>query len=549
MAATRVNVAIYCRISKDKSGRKANVKVQERDCRDLCEVEGWTVKQVFVDNDISAADPTKSRDRYDEMMTALAKGGFDVVVVTMADRLHRQPDELGQFVKAFLNSGMSQVATVRSGTFDLTTPNGLYNFRQEGNSAEREIGMLKLRIKRKKRAKAEAGEWNGGIRPFGYGFDPVDDTLQAKAAALARVNEVNPEEAALIKEAAQRILEGNSLRSISKDWIARGVLSTWGKPIFEITIKKVLISPRVIGKSQYQGEIVGDAQWPPILDEVTWEQVKTILTDPSRRRQVNQKSHALRGVLRCGRVLENGTVCGTGLTASPRSEGRRYVCHSRHGCGKLSIKADAVEEYVFALLLPMADSPDMRNVLRAEDEQGTQRVREILVANAKDEAKTQEYSDMFDEDEIDRATYVKRSGKLRDRITAREAQLTTIRGKSALSRLGGSVMAEWDEMSADDQRSILLSLVTDITVKPVLKHGYNHFDPDRLNIGWRTEAIQKMVHLYRGADGGWRVPAILFSTDPKQPLPESISRGRLLTPDEIKKMKKKGRPVPKSQAS
>ena len=252
----------------------------------------------------------------------------------MADRLHRQPDELGQFVKAFLKTGMSQVATVRSGTFDLTTPNGLYNFRQEGNSAEREIGMLKVRIKRKKRAKAEAGEWNGGIRPFGYGFDPVDDTPEAKAAALARINEVNPEEAALIREAAQRILEGNSLRSISKDWIARDILSTWGKPMYELTIKKVLISPRVIGKSQYQKEIVGDAQWPAILDEVTWEQVKTILTDPSRRRMTTTtRSHTLSGVLKCG-------LCGTRLTASPRSDGRRYVCHSRHGCGKLTIKAD-----------------------------------------------------------------------------------------------------------------------------------------------------------------------------------------------------------------
>ena len=35
---------------------------------------------MFVDNDIAASDPTKSRDHYDEMMTALAKGGFDVVV-------------------------------------------------------------------------------------------------------------------------------------------------------------------------------------------------------------------------------------------------------------------------------------------------------------------------------------------------------------------------------------------------------------------------------------------------------------------------------------
>ena len=80
----------------------------------------------------------------------------------------------------------------------------------------------------------------------------------------------------------------------------------------------------------------------------------------------------------------------------------------------------------------------MRNALRAEDEGSAHRVQDILVANAKDEEKIHEYSDMFDENEIDRATYVKRSGKLRDRITAREAELTTIRGRSALSRLGAA---------------------------------------------------------------------------------------------------------------
>ena len=48
-----------------------------------------------------------------------------------------------------------------------------------------------------------------------------------------------------------------------------------------------------------------------------------------------------------------------------------------------------------------------------------------------------------------------------------------------------------------------------------------------------------MVHLYRGADGGWRVPTILFTTDPEPALPETIVKGRVLTPDEIKKSKKK----------
>jgi hypothetical protein len=49
-------------------------------------------------------------------------------------------------------------------------------------------------------------------------------------------------------------------------------------------------------------------------------------------------------------------------------------------------------------------------------------------------------------------------------IAARDAQLVTLRGHSALDRLGGDVQAKWDSMSADDRRSIIQSLVARIEV-------------------------------------------------------------------------------------
>lgn len=112
---------------------------------------------------------------------------------------------------------------------------------------------------------------------------------------------------------------------------------------------------------------------------------------------------------------------------------------------------------------------------------------------------------------------------------------------------GGRYM--WSALNYDGRRAIILSLVDGIEVGKATNLGSHNFDPARVKVAYRTAAIQKLVHLYQGADGGWRIPSILFSTDPKQPLPETISRRRILTPDEIEKMKKKGRPVPKSQAS
>jgi DNA invertase Pin-like site-specific DNA recombinase len=46
--------AIYTRISADSNGDALGVQRQEADARRLCETRGWTVVEVFCDNDRSA---------------------------------------------------------------------------------------------------------------------------------------------------------------------------------------------------------------------------------------------------------------------------------------------------------------------------------------------------------------------------------------------------------------------------------------------------------------------------------------------------------------
>ncbi|MBA3489531.1 MAG: recombinase family protein, partial [Longispora sp.] len=45
---------IYVRISQDREGAGLGVARQETDCRALCERLGWTVVDVYADNDTSA---------------------------------------------------------------------------------------------------------------------------------------------------------------------------------------------------------------------------------------------------------------------------------------------------------------------------------------------------------------------------------------------------------------------------------------------------------------------------------------------------------------
>jgi len=181
------------------------------------------------------------------------------------------------------------------------------------------------------------------------------------------------------------------------------------------------------------------------------------------------------------------------LTANPRSDGRRYVCHSRHGCGKLTINADMVEKYVFDFLLPVADSPVMRDVLRSENEDVAKKAQALVLANSQDQAMLSQLEDDYADKVVTRQAFLRQSQRLSERIEARDAQLATLRGHSALDRLGDDVQANWDSMSADDKRSIIQSLVAHIEIKSVLKHGYNRFDPDRVNIVFRSEQFGKVL--------------------------------------------------------
>jgi hypothetical protein len=50
-------------------------------------------------------------------------------------------------------------------------------------------------------------------------------------------------------------------------------------------------------------------------------------------------------------------------------------------------------------------------------------------------------------------------------------------------------------MSAEDKRSIILSILESIEVGPVVKFGSNRFDPDRLNFVWRKRVDIESVNV------------------------------------------------------
>ncbi len=114
--------ALYTRISSDPSGQRSGVERQRQDCEAHCRARGWTVGEVFEDNDTSASNG-KPRRAYERMLAAVEAGGVDAIVTWHNDRLHRSPKELEAFIDLVERTRV-RLAVVTGGDYDLTTPEG-----------------------------------------------------------------------------------------------------------------------------------------------------------------------------------------------------------------------------------------------------------------------------------------------------------------------------------------------------------------------------------------------------------------------------------------
>lgn len=466
----RVRAAIYVRISDDRAGGGLGVQRQENDCRTVVvDPNGWTVADVYVDNDRSAYSG-KPRPAYRRMLEDAAAGNFDAIVAWHPDRLHRSPRELEEFIDLVERQKIT-VQTVRAGIIDLATPAGRMVARQLGAVARYESEHKSDRQRAKAREIALAGgNAGGGTRPFGFERDRVT---------------VRQDEAAAIREVAARVLAGESLGAACAYLNEAGMLTPTGKRWQTQVLRRMLMSARLSGQRDYKGEIVATAVWPAILSPEQTTALRRLLTDPARMTRRVARSYLLKGLMRC-------TDCDAVLVARPRTGGERcYVCASgardaRYaGCGKRRVLAEPVELFVTEAVLARLDHPDLRGTLddaaRLEDDgaqrrvdNATLRLDELAAAYAEERITMREW--LTAREPLERAL-----GRAREDAARRV-------GVGAAARhvgRGGALREAWPGLGVGEQHVIVAALVDRVMVAPGVR-GRNRFDPGRFEIVWRV---------------------------------------------------------------
>jgi site-specific DNA recombinase len=461
-----MDVAIYARLSQEddppKAGEPTATEQQIADCKARAASEGWNVVGVYEDPDVSASDPRRKRPEFERMLADLGDGvRVDRVVCWKLDRLLRQPKEAERIIE-LADERKFGIVSLSDPLVDLTSPNGRAMFRISITMAKAETETMSLRVRRKARSIAEAGRPNGGgIRSFGLTIDKES---------------IVPEEAVLIREAADRVLAGESLHSVAVSWERRGIRTPAGRKWESSSLKRMLIAPRIAGDRVHHGVVVGTGVIPALLDRETYDRLCSVLVARSGRgAHPSVRRHFLTGLVYCGR-------CGQKLVARPDARGQtRYACPPLQGCGGIVVAKKNIEPMITAALIVRASKGFAKRSMTEDTSD------DDLALLRDDQAALEEAATGYFVDRtISKVEYQTVRSRLEARIDATRRRLERSTSTAGRARLAGlNLAAEWDSWSAPRQHDVAALLIDRITVKPAPRRG-TRFDPDRIDVEWKA---------------------------------------------------------------
>lgn len=446
--------AIYTRISKDLTLEGLGVARQLKDCRELAAKKGWEVVEVFEDNDVSAYG-TKPRPAYLRLKSLMQAGGVDAVIVYAADRLHRNPRELEDWMDLASATGIFIHSASTESKIDLSSPDGQMIARVVTAFAHGEVAKTRMRILRKQLELAESGAWPG---QKSYGFSAAGTVIS--------------EEAEVIREMSARVLHGEGFNAIARDFNERGVPTARGGGWRAASIQNILRAPRIAGLRVHKGQIAAKGQWEAIVSEDTFTMLSAKLA-PGRSggTRGGARKHLLTGLLVCSK-------CGTGMVKSINGSSKKpsYRCPKNVGsaaCGGTTIVAAEAEAWLAEAAFKFQDA----RVVGQSDV--TQAWLEKVGAL---DARLSEMAADHAVNLISRAEWM----AARDAIAKARSALPTpvIRPRELTT---GSMLREaWSDLAVSVRRAVLDDVFVHVTVIPRRQvTGPKSFDSGRLVPEWR----------------------------------------------------------------
>lgn len=480
----------YLRLSHE-----GDLELQRAKVIALAKRHGAVIVEWYEDNDKSASRYAVGvRTEFWRLLDDVRAGRIDMILFYDSDRFLRDPPELEDMID--LCDEMRDLRIEHeTGDLNLKTDGGRLIARMLCAKAAGESDATSRREKiRHEQIAKEGRPSGGGMRAFGY-----DESGMV----------LREDEAKLIRDAAKRVLAGQSVRSIAREWTEAGVpTATWQpgepvKPWAMQTVKRILVSARIAGQREhYEHRIVRNrkagtrkrvreyvgtfpAAWPAIISEEDHARLRSLLGDPGRRTsspQAFSRRYLLSGLLYCGRE-----GCGQKMGGAQRNGKDGYTCHREGGCHRCGISAAVIDDLVCEAVIARLEATAVKRARKAKAKadaaQGPDPYAEVEAIEARIEMLSDDY---HVNGTITAKAYNSSFGKLNALLDDAKARLAAVRPGDALDGAGvnvGTLRAAWPELAVDKRRAIIGTIVERIMLTPG-QRGVNVDPMERIDIRW-----------------------------------------------------------------
>lgn len=492
------SASILLRLSKQAGETNLSLAGMRADCVALAERTGFDVHEIHVDDGISGA--VRDRPGFVAWLDDGRTGKVDGLITYSGDRLTREGVNAAAMVLDVVEGkNPTTGAIVRTPIRFLTADDGLdssgdptgfrFNFviKAEVARAERERIVSRNRAAQR-RLRGEEGRFRGGECPYGYRSVPRE-----RGGFTLEIDET---ESGVVREAARRVIAGESLYAVALDFTARGVPTRRGGPWRIPTLQSMLTGPHSAGYVRHRGDVARSedglpVRWfDPVLDDATLDQLRGIIRAPSRKRHARDVTASLSTASagrkpKVSRLLSNllrSACCDSPVYAISASPSKPRALYRQplqgNSCGtQVGINAEPLEAHVEAEFLRRFGSmAEVRPVAAAEERADLAAVERAL-------------QDLGRAITAPNANVVEISAQIgslheqRARLASRPASAGPVR----LEPTGRTVADAWHDGTTQTRNVLLRShLEGPILLAPVGRaRSVRRLDVDRVSIPWR----------------------------------------------------------------
>lgn len=453
-----MRAAVYTRLSE--ADDRSTYERQREDCEATVTAKRLTYtpsEDWFTDYGRSAWQPDVRREAFETMLDAVKAGRYQAIVAWKVDRLCRSHRDLSRITDLLDRHGASLILVTEG--LDASTPMGRFGLEILTSAASLESANTSLRVASAQKHMVQGGRNRGGPRPYGWQPGP-HPTGQGSWLYL------DPDEAPVVREIVDRLLAGESARSVAHVLNDKGVPTRKGGRWTDATVLGIVRSPRMVGWQPYTpgrksasepAQIARDNDGEPIpagepmLDRATWQQLCDELSPTTRGPGRTPGQAWLSGLARCA-------LCDAPMHSNAAPPKGVYLCSARrqHGTDATHQTPVTIRTGRLQKLVDGAVSERVRLSDFVPPEQQDADYGRAVDLRAK--------LDMLDDQWADGILDDRRHARLAGRLQAELEQVERLSRRTSAARAVDVV--EWDGLGSTGKRTNARKVLTAVRVQP-----------------------------------------------------------------------------------